>query len=80
MAKVKTVFLDQKEMDLIHAQSLKSLQEIGIKVHSKPVLEILEKNGAAVDYTTMVATIPEKMVNESLESFQKLLFHTFSRV
>jgi len=46
MAKAKTVFLNQQEMDLIHAQSIKSLQEIGIKVHSKPVLEILEKNGA----------------------------------
>ena len=37
MAKVKTVFLNQQEMDLIHAQSVKSLQEIGIKVYSKPV-------------------------------------------
>jgi trimethylamine--corrinoid protein Co-methyltransferase len=71
MAKTKTVFLNQQEMDLIHAQSVKSLKEIGIKVHSKPVLEILEKNGARVDYNAMVAKIPEKMVNESLEGVQK---------
>ena len=71
MAKAKTVFLNQQEMDLIHAQSIKSLQEIGIKVHSKPVLEILEKNGASVDYNAMVAKIPEKMVNQALESVQK---------
>jgi trimethylamine--corrinoid protein Co-methyltransferase len=71
MAKAKTVFLTHQEMDLIHAQSVKSLQEIGIKVHSKPVLEILEKNGASVDYKTMVAKIPEKMVNQALESVQK---------
>ena len=71
MAKAKTVFLNQQEMDLIHAQSVKSLQEIGIKVHSKPVLEILEKNGASVDYNAMVAKIPEKMVNQALESVQK---------
>ncbi len=71
MAKAKTVFLNQQEMDLIHAQSIKSLQEIGIKVHSKPVLEILEKNGASVDYKAMVAKIPEKMVNQALESVQK---------
>jgi len=58
-------------MDLIHAQSIKSLQEIGIKVHSKPVLEILEKNGASVNYNAMVAKIPEKMVNQALESVQK---------
>ena len=71
MAKAKTVFLNQQEMDLIHAQSVKSLQEIGIKVYSKPVLEILEKNGASVDYKTMVAKIPEKMVNQALESVPK---------
>ena len=71
MAKAETVFLNQQEMDLIHAQSVKSLQEIGIKVHSKPVLEILEKNGASVDYNAMVAKIPEKMVNQALESVQK---------
>ena len=71
MAKAKTVFLNQQEMDLIHSQSIKSLQEIGIKVHSKPVLEILEKNGASVDYKAMVAKIPEKMVNQALESVQK---------
>jgi trimethylamine--corrinoid protein Co-methyltransferase len=71
MAKAKTDFLNQQETDLIHAQSIKSLQEIGIKVLSKPVLEILEKNGASVDYKTMVAKIPEKMVNQALESVQK---------
>jgi trimethylamine--corrinoid protein Co-methyltransferase len=71
MAKAKTIFLNEQEMDLIHAQSIKSLQEIGIKVHSKPVLEILEKNGASVDYNAMVAKIPEKMVNRALESVQK---------
>jgi trimethylamine--corrinoid protein Co-methyltransferase len=71
MARSKTVFLDDQEMDLIHAQSIKSLQEIGIKVHSKPVLEILEKNGAGVDYGTMVANIPEKMVTQALDSVQK---------
>jgi trimethylamine--corrinoid protein Co-methyltransferase len=71
MAKAKTVFLNRQEMDLIHAQSIKSLQEIGIKVHSKPVLEILEKNGASVDYNALIAKIPEKMVNRALESVQK---------
>jgi trimethylamine--corrinoid protein Co-methyltransferase len=71
MAQAKTVFLTQQEMDLIHAQSVKSLGEIGIKVHSKPVLEILEKNGASVDYDAMVAKLPGKMVEQALETVQK---------
>jgi trimethylamine:corrinoid methyltransferase-like protein len=62
MARIKTSFIDQHEIDLIHNQSLKSLQEIGIKVHSKTVLEILEKNGSSVDYDAMVAKIPENVV------------------
>ena len=71
MAKARIVFLNQQEMDLIHVQSIKCLEEIGLKIHSKPVLEILEKNGARVDYQTMVAKIPEKMVNQALESAPK---------
>ncbi|MDP6396931.1 MAG: trimethylamine methyltransferase family protein [Candidatus Marinimicrobia bacterium] len=71
MARAKTVFLYQQEMNLIHAQSIKSLQEIGIKVLSKPILELLEKNGASVDYNAMVAKIPEKIVDQALESVQK---------
>ncbi len=72
MARIKTEFLDQQEIDLIHHQSIKCLREIGIKVHSKPVLEILEKNGASVDFDAMIAKIPEKMVNQALESVQKV--------
>ena len=71
MARIKTEFLNQQEIDLIHDQSIKSLREIGIKVHSKLVLEILEKNGASVDFDEMIAKIPEQMVNQALESVQK---------
>jgi len=71
MAHTRTVFLDQHEIDLIHAQSIESLQDIGIKVGSKPVLEMLEKNGARVDYTAMLAYIPESMVSQALETVQK---------
>jgi trimethylamine--corrinoid protein Co-methyltransferase len=71
MAHARTVFLDQHEIDLIHAKSIESLQDIGIKVGSESVLHMLEENGAKVDYTAMVAFIPEHMVNRALESVQK---------
>jgi len=71
MARIKTEFLNQREIGLIHDQSLQCLREIGIKVHSIPVLEILEKNGAGVDFDEMIAKIPESMVNQALESVQK---------
>jgi trimethylamine--corrinoid protein Co-methyltransferase len=68
MAHTRTVFLDRHEIDLVHAKSIESLQDIGIKVGSKPVLHMLEKNGAIVDYAAMVARIPERMANQALES------------
>jgi trimethylamine--corrinoid protein Co-methyltransferase len=71
MARIRTEFLSQKEIDLIHDLSMKTLREVGIKVYSTPVLEILEKNGAGVDYSAKVAKIPEKMVHQALESVQK---------
>jgi trimethylamine--corrinoid protein Co-methyltransferase len=71
MARITAEYLDKNEINLIHDQSLKSLREIGIKVHSKPVLEILEKNGSSVDYDAMVAKIQEKMVHQALETVQK---------
>jgi len=71
MARIRTEFLSQHEIDLIHAQSIQCLQEIGIKVHSKLVLEILDKNGASVDFDEMIARLPEKMVNRAIESVQK---------
>ena len=71
MARINVEFLTQQEIDLIHAQSIRSLQEIGIMVHSEPVLEILEKNNASVDYGRKVAKLPKKMVNQALETVQK---------
>jgi trimethylamine--corrinoid protein Co-methyltransferase len=71
MAQVRTVFLDQREIDLIHSQSMESLREIGIKVRSESVLHMLEGSGAKVDYPSMVAHIPEHMVNQALESVQR---------
>jgi len=71
MARIKTKFLNQQELDLIHNQSIQCLWEIGIKVHSNSVLETLDRNGASVDFDAMIAKIPEKMVNLALDTVQK---------
>jgi trimethylamine--corrinoid protein Co-methyltransferase len=66
MANAKMTFLNQSEIELIHTQSIKALQEIGVRVHSSAVLELLEQRGARVDFAAMVAKIPERMVEEAL--------------
>lgn len=68
MAKAKMITMDQKEEDLIHELSIKCLNEIGVAIHSEKVLKMLEEKGAVVDYDSMIARIPEKMVNEALQS------------
>ncbi|MDA9761824.1 trimethylamine methyltransferase family protein [Desulfobacterales bacterium] len=68
MARAKMITMDQKEEDLIHEMSIKCLNEIGVCVHSDKVLKMLDENGAVVDYDSMVAKIPETMVNKALET------------
>jgi trimethylamine--corrinoid protein Co-methyltransferase len=71
MANLRTVFLSKSEEDLIHDKSIECLQDVGVRVDSESVLELLEKAGASVDYESQVAKIPEKMVNQALETVPK---------
>jgi len=71
MAVARMKFLDGDEEDLIHEQSIKTLNEIGVLVRSPSVLKILEGTGATVDYKTGIALISESMVNEALSKAPK---------
>ncbi len=71
MARARLIFLESCEEELIHRQSLICLAEMGILVKSDAVLMILEQNGADVDYNTMIAKIPEAMVEKALASAPK---------
>ena len=66
-AVLRTKFLEPDEEDLIHEQSLESLREIGVRIHSPAVLTMLLKAGADVDVKTEIAKIPESMVKDALK-------------
>jgi len=70
---VKAVFipLTREEEDAVHLDSIRILEEVGIKVTSDPVLRILEDHGARVDAITQVAKIPEQMVKAALAKAPK---------
>lgn len=68
MARAKMITMDQKEEDLIHEMSIKCLNEIGVCIHSEKVLKMLEEKGAVVNYDSMIAKMPETMVNNALQS------------
>ncbi|HEY5659073.1 MAG TPA: trimethylamine methyltransferase family protein, partial [Myxococcota bacterium] len=67
MARAELTFLSEREQDRIHEQSLRWLREIGVTIHSRSVLELVGERGAAIDRDTMIAKIPEKLVEETLE-------------
>ena len=71
MAIARAKFLDRDEEELIHSQSLKTLNEIGVMIHSKSVLELLDESGADIDYNKKIAKIPESMVDEALRKSPK---------
>ena len=69
----KAVFnpLTSEQEDLVHETSIRILQEVGIKVTSRSVLEMLKENGASVDEARSVVSIPESMVEEALSKAPK---------
>ncbi len=71
MARAEMTFLNKHEEDLIHQQSIRCLEEVGVKVLSKTVLQLLSDKGAVVDSSTMIARLPEKLIEESLETAPK---------
>ena len=71
MARARTTFLNQREAELIHQQSIQCLAEVGVRIRSQSVLKLLDEKGASVDYDAMIAAIPEQMVEQALEMAPK---------
>lgn len=71
MAVAKLKFLDKSEEEIIHEQSIECLENIGVKIKSERVLKMLGDAGANIDTKSMVAKIPESMVNEALKTTPK---------
>jgi trimethylamine--corrinoid protein Co-methyltransferase len=64
-------FLSQDEKELVHAQSLRCLEELGVLIRSKQVLQLLGDSGARVDHGKQLARISEDMVNEAIRKAPK---------
>lgn len=71
MALARMKFLSKEEEALVHELSIKNLTETGVLVRSKSVLDILKEGGADVDFSRMVAKMPESMVDEALQKAPK---------
>jgi trimethylamine--corrinoid protein Co-methyltransferase len=73
MGKPGISFLSESEIEAIHNASLRVLEKTGIKVMSKPALDILKKGGAKVDYEKKRATIPANVVKEAVKRAPKTI-------
>jgi|GEM_PF-5776339 len=73
MSKPRTTFLAREEIEAIHNASLQVSEKTGIKVMSKPALDVLKRSGAKVDYGTNRVTLPRQLVNEALKMAPKTI-------
>ena len=63
--------LADSEKEQVHNETLKVLQETGVRYHSQKALDLLEKNGARVDLEKKTAYIPRDMVDHTLATTPK---------
>jgi len=64
----KAVFnpLTKDEEETVHTESIRILEQVGIKVTSEEILSILKDHGVDVDARSQIAKIPERLVKEAL--------------
>jgi trimethylamine--corrinoid protein Co-methyltransferase len=67
LARVQLKFLSVDEEELVHGQSIRCLEELGVMIRSPLVLKMLEDAGAKVDHGRQIARISEGMVDEAVK-------------
>jgi Trimethylamine:corrinoid methyltransferase len=60
--------LSNDDMELVHKSSLHVLENVGVIVESKKVLDILKENGCNIDYTTGLAKFPGSIVEKCIKT------------
>ncbi|MCU0853211.1 MAG: trimethylamine methyltransferase family protein, partial [Thermoplasmata archaeon] len=68
MSRATMSVLTRDDIEKIHASSLKILSEVGVKVESPSVLDLLAKNGAKVEKKDLRAWLSEDMISRALKS------------
>lgn len=69
--KMNGAVLSLEEIKRIHQDSIRILEEVGVKVPSEKALGILEISGARIDWDNQIAYITESMVDKALETAPK---------
>ncbi|MFY9606920.1 MAG: trimethylamine methyltransferase family protein, partial [Thermoplasmata archaeon] len=68
MTKAMMKVLSKDEIGLLHQSSLRILSEVGVKIDSPSVVELLRKAGAKTDKERGLVRLDERIVLQSLKS------------
>lgn len=63
--------LNKEQEDAVHSESIRILEEVGIKVTSSSVLSMLGDHGATINSKTQLAKLTEQMVMDALSKAPK---------
>ena len=63
--------LSDHEINQIHEASIDILENTGVRIYSKKVLDLLNDKGAIVDYDKKLAKLPQRLVEACLKSVPK---------
>ncbi len=63
--------MNEREVEMIHDASVRILGEIGMLVPDKEILQILEQNGAHIDFNKQTARFPERLIERALNGINK---------
>lgn len=69
--RMQTQVLSPEEKKMIHEESMRILEEVGVKFPSELALDILEKGGAKIDREKQLAFISRQMVEAALKAAPK---------
>ncbi len=71
MAVGHLTFLSQEEITRIHEESLKVLSEVGLRIYSKKVQNLLAGEGSEVDASSNLVKLPASLVEKSIKKAPK---------
>lgn len=71
MSQPKISLLSENDLENIHNATLKILRDVGVFMHNKKILGLLDDLGAIVDHKNSIICFPEKIVAESIQRSTK---------
>ena len=63
--------MNEKEVERIHDASVWILSKIGMLIPDKEILQMLEQNGALIDWNKQIARFPANLIDKALNGINK---------